>query len=223
PVLQWRDSFNANSGDTGNHGTPTTPNVPAPIWLRLVREGNTFTGFWATDSNGTPNTWQQIGSHNTFMPSTVYIGLALTSHNNGALATATFDHVQVTGNTNAPPAVARITDGGNGEAGSVFTKTKVPDNSFTTTFTLRDQAVNAGGADSLSFVLQNDPRGAAALGNGGGGGGYQGITNSIAIKFDLWTNGSHVPTTGLFINGESPSTSDQTPNGSKDVTVTGGL
>ncbi len=222
PVMQWRDTPGNGSGDTGNHGTGTTPNVPTPMWLRLVRSGNTFTGYWATDNNGVPGTWQLLGNdpHNTTMPTTVYVGLALTAHNNGAVATASFDHVQVSGNTSAPAAttVARLTDGGNSEAGSIFTKTKLPTNSFTTTFLLNDQAVNGGGADSLSFVLHNDPRGAAALGGGGGDGGYAGIQNSIAVKFDLWTNGTHVPTTGLFFNGQSPH-SDSTG----DVTVTGGI
>jgi hypothetical protein len=226
PVLQWRDTPGNGSGDTGNHDGMLV--VPAPMWLRLVRLGNTFTGYWATDNNGVPNTWNLLRDgdpHTTTLPTTVYVGLGLTAHNNGAMATAIFDHVTVIGNTSAPLAatVARITDGGNSEAGSIFMKTKVPYSAFTTTFVIRDQVVNAGGADSLNFVLQNDSHGFAALGGGGGGGGYQGIANSIAIKFDLWTNGSHVPTTGLFRNGESPSTSDQTPAGSEDVTVTGGL
>ncbi len=223
PVMQWRDLPGNGSGDSGNHGTTTTPNVPVPIWLRLVRQGNTFMGFWATDNGGTPNTWQELSVHSTTMPTTVYVGLALNAHNNGAVATAAFDHVQVIGNTVAPaqPVVARVTDGGNSEAGSVFTKTKVPTTAFTTTFLLRDQAVNAGGADSLSFVLQNDPRGPAALGDGGGAGGYGGnakIVNSIAVKFDLWTNGTHAPMTGLFTGGQTPA-SDNT----SDVAVTGGL
>src|SRR5262249_21742141 len=101
PVMQWRDTTDGGSGDTGNHGTGTTPNVAAPVWLPLVRNGTTFTGYWATDSNGTPNTWQQIAVHGTPMPGTVFVGLALTAHNNGATATATFDHVQVIGNTSA--------------------------------------------------------------------------------------------------------------------------
>jgi len=226
PVMQWRDVVDGGSGDTGNHPpNGGNANILAPVWLRLVRSGNTFTGYWATDSNGTPNTWQQIAVHNTTMTGTVFVGLALTAHNNGATAMVTFDHVQVIGNTSGSlgTTVARLTDGANGEAGSIFTTTKVPDTAFTTTFTIKDQAVNAGGADSLNFVLQNDPRGAAALGGGGGAGGYAGIANSIAIKFDLWTNGSHIPTTGLFINGESPSTGDQSPAGGKDVIVTGGI
>ncbi len=228
PVMQWRDLAGNGSGDTGNHGTGTTPNVPTPMWLRLVRVGNTFTGYWAVDNNGIPGTWQVLMNgdpHNTTMPATVFVGLALDANHNGATVTATFDHVTVIGDTTAPlPAtVARITDGGNGEAGSIFTKTKVPTTAFTTTFVIKDQAVNGGGADSMDFVLQNDPRGPAALGDGGGHAGYFGIQNSIAIKFDLWTNGTHVPTTGLFLNGESPSTADQSPAGFKDVTITGGL
>jgi hypothetical protein len=221
PVLQWRDIDGTGnpSGDTGNHSGGNFGLV-VPVWLRLVRSGNNFTGFWAGDNNGNPGTWQLIGTHTTVMPTNVYVGLALTAHNNGATATATFDHVQVIGNTSplVTTSVARLTDGGNGEAGSIFTKTKLSDTSFTTTFVLRDQAVNGGGADSLSFVLQNDPRGAAALGGGGGDGGYAGIQNSIAVKFDLWSNGTHVPTTGLFFNGQSPHSDNP-----QDVTVKGGI
>jgi hypothetical protein len=222
PVLQWRDTPGNGTNDTGNHDGMLS--IPTPVWLRLVRVGNTFTGYWATDNNGVPGTWELLRDgdpHNTTMPATVYVGLALTAHNNGMVATAVFDHVTVIGNTSAPlPAtVARLTDGGNSEAGSIFMKTKVPTTAFTTTFVIKDQVVNAGGADSLDFVLHNDPRGPAALGDGGGHAGYFGIQNSIAIKFDLWTNGSHNPTTGLFRNGESPSTSDQSPAGSEDVTI----
>jgi hypothetical protein len=231
PAFQWRTT-------TGNGSADNLFQVqePMPMWLRVVRSGNTFTGYWALDNNGSPGTWQQQGTPQTIaMGATAYVGLAVTSHNNGALSTTTFDHVQVIGNTSSAlaPTVAELTDGQNGEAGSIFTKTKVPVTSFaptgfpatgfTTTFVLRDQAVNGGGADDMLFVLQNDSRGSTALGDGGGHAGYFGITPSVAIKFDLWTNGSHNPTTGLFMNGESPSTGDQVPVGSKDVAVTGGL
>jgi hypothetical protein len=70
---------------------------PPPLWLRLVRVGDTFTAYWATDNNGTPGTWTQIDGPQTItMASNVFIGLALTAHNNsGVLATATFDHVSI--------------------------------------------------------------------------------------------------------------------------------
>jgi hypothetical protein len=205
PVFQWRDTFNGGSGDSRAGGI--VPAQPMPIWLRLNRTGNVFTGSWANDNNGAPGTWHVITTHMTVMPTTVFVGLALTAHDAnppGNLATAVFDHVTVTGTT-APlqPAVARLTDGLFGEAGSIFTNTRVLDNVWTTTFVLKDTAVN-GRADSLSFVMHNDPRGAKAVGGGGGAGGYSGIQNSIAIKFDLYTHGSHIPSTGLFINGQAP-------------------
>jgi hypothetical protein len=219
PVQQWRDGSGGGSGDTGNH-PGNNVGIVAPVWLKLVRTGNTFTGYWAPDSNGSPGTWTMLTEHNTVMPTTVYVGLALTAHSNGNMAKAAFDHVTVTGTTGPLPAapVARITEGGHSEAGSLFTKTRVPDAAFTTSFVLKDQATFGGGADSMSFVLQNDPNGPKALGGGGGAGGYQGIANSIAVKFDLWTAGTHAPTTGLFVNGQSPA-SDNT----QDVAVTGGI
>jgi len=53
------------------------------------------------------------------MPSQVYIGLALSSHNNSALATATFDAVSVTTGSGSLPAGWTYTDvGAAGAAGS---------------------------------------------------------------------------------------------------------
>lgn len=64
----------------------------APYWVRLVRTGNTFTSY--TSTNGT--SWAQVGSAITItMSSQVLVGLAVTSHNNTTLATATFDNVSV--------------------------------------------------------------------------------------------------------------------------------
>jgi hypothetical protein len=208
PVLQWRDTFNGGSGDTGGH---TFVQQSMPIWLRLNRTGNVFTGYWAMDVSGAPGPWQVLPNdpHTpvTAMPNTVYVGLALTAHDGnppGNLATAVFDHVTITGTTPAlQPAIARLTDGLGSEAGSIFTNSRLLDNVWTTTFLLKDTDVN-NRADSLSFVLQNDPRGAKAVGGGGGGGGYSGIQNSLAVKFDLWNHGNHIPSTGLFINGEAP-------------------
>jgi hypothetical protein len=199
PTYQWRAT---DGGTTADHEFQTAESMP--LWLRLVRSGNTFIGYWAVDNNGTPGTWQLLGSETVTMGATAYVGLGVTSHQNGQTVTATFDHASVTGATAPlPSTTARLTDGGGSEAGSIFTNNRVADASFTTTFVLRDQPVT-GAADSLSFVLQADPRGATALGGGGGGGGYQGIQNSIAIKFDLYSGGTHTPTTGLYINGALP-------------------
>src|SRR5207249_3882749 len=80
PVMQFRDADGGQTGDTGNHIGPTNP---TPIWLRLDRAGNIFTGYWAADVGGTPGAWHlmsQSDPHTTVMPATVYVGLALTAH-----------------------------------------------------------------------------------------------------------------------------------------------
>src|SRR5262249_6252482 len=71
----------------------------APVWLRLVRTGNTFTGFWAQDINNgqSHGPWQNLGGPQTVhMGTNALVGLGLTAHNNGTVANAVFDHVTVT-------------------------------------------------------------------------------------------------------------------------------
>ena len=63
-------------------------------WLRIVRTGSTISAYKSV--NGT--TWTPVGaSVAPSMSGTVYIGLAMTSHNNAALGTATFDNLQGSG------------------------------------------------------------------------------------------------------------------------------
>jgi phosphatidylserine/phosphatidylglycerophosphate/cardiolipin synthase-like enzyme/regulation of enolase protein 1 (concanavalin A-like superfamily) len=73
----------------------------APVWVRLVRTGNRLDAY--RSSNG--SSWVLVGSETIAMSSTVYVGLALTSHDTTRLATATFDNVQVTQGpaSTAPP------------------------------------------------------------------------------------------------------------------------
>jgi hypothetical protein len=207
PVQQWRDTAGGASADTGNHMNHIQG---APVWLRLNRTGNVFTGYWAVDNGGgTHGPWQQMAAHTTAMPATVYVGLALTAHNNAQLATATFDNVTVTGTV--PLTVLRLTDGGGGEAGSAFTTSRVGVANFSTTFTFRFYGGSNPSADGMCFVLQGATP--TALGGAGGGLGYgpdnpagpPGISNSIAVKFDLYDNHGEGPnSTGLFLNGDSP-------------------
>src|SRR5262249_29569049 len=96
PVFQWRSDTGGGTNDSDNH---VTSEPPAPIWLRLDRVGNTFTGFWALDVNNgaSHGAWNNLGGPQTVNMSTnALVGLALTAHNNGTLANAKFDHWTVT-------------------------------------------------------------------------------------------------------------------------------
>jgi len=69
------------------------PGSPAPYWVRIERVGNVVIS--STSPNGT--TWTEIRRETIAMSAAVYVGLAVTSHNNNALCTATFTNVQVVG------------------------------------------------------------------------------------------------------------------------------
>jgi len=85
-AFQYRDSTGGSSGNVNSTG------MSAPYWVKLVRSGNTFTAY--RSSNGW--TWTTIGSRYISMSSSVYIGLAVTSHSDGAACTAVIDNVSAT-------------------------------------------------------------------------------------------------------------------------------
>ena len=87
--LQWRTSTGGGCDYLNVSG------VAAPAWVKLVRSGNTFTGYYSL--NGT--TWTQVGSRTATMGSTALAGLAVTAHNNSLLCLAAFDFAST-----APPA-----------------------------------------------------------------------------------------------------------------------
>jgi hypothetical protein len=96
----------------------------------------------------------------------------------------------------------QLTDGGQNEARSAWFGAEVPVQSFVTDFTF--QQLNAN-ADGMTFTIQ--ARGTTALGATGGGLGYQGITPSVAVKFDLFDdNGEGKNSTGLYTDGAAPTT-----------------
>jgi hypothetical protein len=61
-------------------------------WYKLVRSGNTFTGYASADGS----TWVQQGSQTISMASTIYVGFAVTSTDTSHVTTATFDNVTIT-------------------------------------------------------------------------------------------------------------------------------
>src|SRR5262249_3144870 len=83
-------SFQWRSAAGGTASSVTVPGVTAPVWVRLARSGNTFSGSYSTDGV----TWVQVGTPQTIALSpTALAGLAVTAHNNALLNTATFGQV----------------------------------------------------------------------------------------------------------------------------------
>src|SRR5207248_590882 len=109
----------------------------------------------------------------------------------------------------------RITNGGTSEGGSAWFSTPVSVASFTNNFSFQVTPGTAPLADGFAFVIQANNT--TALGSSGGGLGYStdtpgtttstSILKSVAVKFDLYSNaGEGADSTGLYVNGASPTT-----------------
>ena len=82
-------AFQYRTTTGGSSTSANTTGFSAPYWVKLVRSGNTFTGY--RSPNGV--TWTQQATTTIAMGAAVHVGLALTSHNNSSLCAATFDNV----------------------------------------------------------------------------------------------------------------------------------
>src|ERR1035441_5206498 len=79
--FQWRNST------AGECGYSQVGGVNAPVWVKLVRNGNDFAGYYSPDDTA----WLPIGPDQTIpMISAGLAGLAVTAHNDSALNTSTF-------------------------------------------------------------------------------------------------------------------------------------
>jgi hypothetical protein len=85
--FQYRTTTNGSSISATTNGTGSS--IVAPYWVKLNRTGSTFTSYYS--SNG--SNWIQIGSASITMATNAYIGLAVTSHNDGTLCTAYFNNI----------------------------------------------------------------------------------------------------------------------------------
>jgi len=86
-AFQRRTSTGGASDSTHN----SAPDPSDPYWVRLERSGDTFTGYWSTDGSS----WLMMDAETITMASSVYVGLAVTAHDDGTLCTTLFDSVSV--------------------------------------------------------------------------------------------------------------------------------
>jgi hypothetical protein len=93
-----------------------------------------------------------------------------------------------------------LTVGAGDTSRSAFLNNKQDVTAFHIVFFYQDVS-GAGSADGVTFCIQNDPRGATALGGGSGGSslGYENVTPSVALAMNIYApNGRGV---ALFQNG----------------------
>ena len=77
--------------DTGGKSSTTEGGKYSPPgWVMVARSGDTFTGY-SRSPDGT--SWKTVGSYTVTMAKDVYMGLAVTAHDNDLLATVEFDNV----------------------------------------------------------------------------------------------------------------------------------
>jgi regulation of enolase protein 1 (concanavalin A-like superfamily) len=81
--------FSSRATSGGSTSVTARSNATAPYWVKLVRSGNTFTGYVSSDGTS----WEPVGSSTVKMTETVYVGLVECSHSS-APGTATFDNVK---------------------------------------------------------------------------------------------------------------------------------
>ena len=84
-AFQWRAAIGGTSSSIS--GSTSAP----PRWVRLVRAGNTFTGYESPDGA----TWIQVSSQSITMASQAFVGLAVASHNTSATTTSQIESVAV--------------------------------------------------------------------------------------------------------------------------------
>ena len=98
-AFQWRTATGGSAAQSaGGSGT-------APRWLKLKRQGSTFTAFSSTNGS----TWTPMGSASVSMNRVVHVGLAVTSRSVRVNTNAVFTGVNVTrdsGGENKPPSVS---------------------------------------------------------------------------------------------------------------------
>ena len=90
--ITWHQRQETNAAVNG--GDPE-PNISAPYWLKINRTGDTFSFYKSADGKS----WQLMGNTNVSMAKNVYIGFAVTSHDNNELCKAVFTNSKLTAKT----------------------------------------------------------------------------------------------------------------------------
>ena len=116
------NGVNVQLRPTTTGSSTSTPGdfATAPYWVKLVRSGSIFGGYQSSDGT----TWTLVISGTIPMTPTVYVGLAVSAHNNALITSASFDHV-VTQGTSVQPTILTQPQGQTTVSGHSVTVTVV--------------------------------------------------------------------------------------------------
>jgi hypothetical protein len=116
--------------------------------------------------------------------------------------------LSINGSAKIAGSALQLTDGQANESGSAFSTLAVDITRFSTQFQFQ---LPTSSADGFTFCIQGVASNTTGPTGGGLGygpdatGGTNGIPNSIAVKFDLFSNqGEGTNSTGLYVNGAAP-------------------
>ncbi|MGD2094391.1 MAG: hypothetical protein PVH77_05220 [Phycisphaerales bacterium] len=93
-------SFQRRSAQMGASTETTESGIEAPQWVRIER---TLAGDFIASYSANGSTWTQLGNDSINMDATVYVGVALTSHNTEEVCEAVFSNVTIEGNVSQDP------------------------------------------------------------------------------------------------------------------------
>jgi hypothetical protein len=140
--IQFRNGTGTSAIDLGRQ-----TGVTAPYWVKLVRSGNTFTGYGSPDGS----TWTQVASTNVTMAAPVLAGLPVCSHDNTVLDTAMIDNVSITTpapdfSLSASPSSQTVSPGN----GASYTATVSALNGFNSSVSLTVSGLPSGASGSFN-------------------------------------------------------------------------
>src|SRR6185369_1925694 len=135
--------FQYRNATGGQCGYSQVGGISAPVWVKLVRAGLDFSGYYSLDGSA----WTPIGPSQTIpIRDLAPGGLAVTAHNNALSCSSTFTSV-IASNAPAAPSLPPLTFGvyrqlwagiGDGSLGSLTNNANFPNNpsvSYTKVFT----------------------------------------------------------------------------------------
>ncbi|HGE70094.1 TPA: hypothetical protein ENX78_04605 [Candidatus Poribacteria bacterium] len=88
----FQERMAENGSATGNGGS-AEDQTKFPIWLKIKRSGNNFLGSWSLDGKA----WKDLNTTTLALKDPVLVGIAITSHSSGVIATGVVTNLTING------------------------------------------------------------------------------------------------------------------------------